>query len=81
METHEKQFVATLDATEVAMEKSSADFRAMDAATSGLVASATTTGMRLATAHRVSTSAKVTLGILQVCVPRVVYCPTCCISR
>lgn len=66
METHEKQFVATLDATEVAMEKSGADFRAMDAATSSLGASASTTGMRLATAHRVSTSAKTTLGILQV---------------
>lgn len=53
METHEKQFVATLDGADSALDKASLDFRRMDAATSGLVAAATTTGMRLATAHKV----------------------------
>lgn len=66
MGTHEKHFTATLDATEAGMDAIATNFRAMDAATSGLVASATTTGMRLASAHRVSTSAKSTLSMLQV---------------
>ena len=73
MGSHEKHFSSTLDSTEAAMDKSAADFRDLDAATSGLVASATTTGMRLASAHRVSTSAKSTLSILQVRAQRICF--------
>lgn len=65
MNARERTFVGALDATEAAMDKSGADFRAMDGATSGLVASATTTGARLASAHRVTESARTTLGMLQ----------------
>jgi hypothetical protein len=66
----ERQFVATLDATEEAMEKSSSDYRAMDGTISGLVTSATTTGARLASAHKVTEAARKTVSMLQVCVLR-----------
>ena len=71
MVSHEKHFLATLEASEAAMDKSATDFRELDTSTSGLVASATTTGMRLASAHKVSTRAKSTLDMLQVRCTRV----------
>ena len=79
MGTHETHFSATLDGTEAGMDSIATSFRGMDSATSGLVASATTTGMRLASAHRVSTSAKSTLSLLQArsLSPLQLQCPLC----